>query len=198
MAYYDSLIAKWPSLGAAAIEQPRIDAAKAALATPHPTIPPDDASEADQAAYVVAANAWHMGYAAIFNDPAVLVKLDAINTLTVAGKPAPASISVVVNWLRENGLWLPIKAAVGTSAGAAAAVDLNDDVREQIIDFSLARTQAMVADLVTNNLLSAAQAVQLAALGTPNIPWWQSAGYSSPIGTGDLEAVFVVSGEALV
>ena len=117
-------------------------------------------------------------------------KLAAINALTVAGPAQSVPISTVVNWLRMNNLWLPIKAAVafGSSPGAMAAVDLNSDLREQTIDFTLPLVGAMLADLVSHGLLSQAQSDALVAMGATTLPWWQSAGYTSPIGQGDLAA----------
>jgi hypothetical protein len=42
----------------------------------------------------------------------------------------PVPVTQVMTYLRENGLWLPIKAAAaGTSQGAETAVDFNDDLR---------------------------------------------------------------------
>lgn len=117
-------------------------------------------------------------------------KLAQINALTVVGPAQPVSIVDAVTYLRRHGLWLPIKAAAasGASMGAAAAVDLNDDPRAGSIDFSLPIVQMMVGDLIDKNLLSKDQAGDLAALGASSLPWWQASGYSSSIGTGDLEA----------
>ena len=117
-------------------------------------------------------------------------KLAEINALTAPGPDRPVPIADVSAMLRTSGAWLPIKvaAAAGTSVGAAAAVDLNDDVRMQTIDMDLSIVVAMLADLVLHGLLTQAQSDALVALKVTTIPWWQSAGYSSSISDNDLIA----------
>lgn len=117
-------------------------------------------------------------------------KLAAINEMMVPGPNQPVAILDAVTWLRAEGLWLGIKAAAlaGTSQGAMAAVDLNEDPRAQTIDFSLPAVQGMLTDLVSHNLLTQAQATALAALGTPPIPWWQANGFTAQITLDDLAA----------
>lgn len=142
MAYYDNLIAKWPSL--------------------------TSTTTAD--------------------------KLAEINALTVAGPRKPVPIAEVMDYLRTNNLWLPIKqsaaklAAGDTTAslGAAAAVDLNDDMRMQNINFDLQIVQEMLADLVAHNLLSQAHSDALNAMGNSTVPWWQANGYKRQISKGDV------------
>jgi len=115
-------------------------------------------------------------------------KLSAINALTVAGTSAPIPLIAVMTYLRTNNLWMPIKAAVATSAGAAAAVDYNSDMRVTSLDASLPIVQAMIADLVGHSLLTTAQALSLVALGIPQLPWWQANGYTGPFSASDLLA----------
>jgi len=117
-------------------------------------------------------------------------KLAEINALTVQGPSRPVPIADVMTYLRSNNLWLPIKASAagGTSVGAAAAVDLNSDLRMQTIDMTLPLVSTMLADLVTHTLLTQDQANTLVAMGTPQIPWWQANGYTSPFNANDLEA----------
>lgn len=205
---YSALIAQWATLGAAVVDQSRIDAAVTALAMPAPEPPerPDGLVEPETAAayaeasraYDVALADWHMGYAAIFHDAAVLAKLGQVNALTSNGPRRLVPIATVMEYLRTNNLWLLIKAAQGSSAGAAAAVDYNADLRAHSIDLDLPIVQTMLGDLVTHNLLSAEQRAAIDAMANSRLPWWQSAGFASPIGTGDLEAVFVQTGEVLV
>lgn len=123
-------------------------------------------------------------------------KLAAINALTVAAPNAPVPISAVMAYLRENNLWLSIKAAAaaGSSQGAVAALDLNQDLRQTTIDFSLTLVGLMLADLVSHGLLSQAQSDALASMGTPQIPWWSTpvdhggGGLSSKVSVDDLQA----------
>ena len=125
--------------------------------------------------------------------------LAAINALTVASPNRPVSISQVMAYLRENGLWLPIKAAAaaGTSIGAMAALDLNQDLRQTTIDFSLPLVVTMLADLVSHDLLTKEQSDALVAMGMPQVPWWQApvseggGGLSSPVSVYDLAAAGV-------
>jgi hypothetical protein len=123
-------------------------------------------------------------------------KLAAINALTVPAPNAPVPIAQVMSYLRENGLWLPIKAAAaaGTSQGAMAALDLNQDLRQTSIDFSLPLVGAMLADLVSHGLLTSGQSAALTAMGTPPVLWWQApvaqggGGLSSSVSQDDLTA----------
>jgi hypothetical protein len=121
-------------------------------------------------------------------------KLDALNALIVAGPPRAVPVLQVMTYLRTNNLWLPIKAAVSASPGAAAAVDYNSDPRVETIDVTLPIVQAMLADLVAHNLLSAQNVADINAMGTTAIPWWQAtvaqggAGLLGPVGTSDLAA----------
>lgn len=119
-------------------------------------------------------------------------KLATVNALTVPGPNVPVPVLEVMTYLRTNNLWLAIKAATGTSTGAAAAVDYNDDVRVQTLDVSLPIVQSMLADLVTHSLLTQQQADEIKALGAPSVPWWQASvangggGLSSPVTAPDL------------
>lgn len=198
MTYYDALIAKWPTLGAAVIDQGRIDAAKKAFAAPLAELPVRNADEElrDFEARLDAANAerdaWRAAWIDIFEDAAVVAKCEKLNAMTVTGDPlAEVPIEAVMGYLRANGLWLPIKAAQATSQGAAAAVDLNDDLRARTINFSLPVVKAMVADLIGHGLLRSEHLAAMTMLEVPEVPWWQSAGYSGPITPADLEAVFI-------
>lgn len=100
-------------------------------------------------------------------------KIDKVNDWTITGPNQPVPVLTIATWLREQGLWLPIKAAAaaGSSQGAVAAIDYNEDPRTDTLDFSLAAVQAMLADLVSHNLLTQAQSNALVAMGTPQVPW---------------------------
>lgn len=207
MSQTDALIARWAILGPAAVDQSRIDAAVAALAVPAPAAPerPDGLVDPEvAAAYAAALSEFeaalagrHTAYAGIFLDPAVIAKLDQVNALTVAGSRQMVPIAAVMGYLRANNLWLPIRAAQASSEGAAAAVDYNTDPRTVSIDFDLPIVQLMLDDLVAHDLLSTEQRAELDAMASSQLPWWQNAGFTSPIGTGDLEAVMVQTGEVL-
>jgi hypothetical protein len=120
-------------------------------------------------------------------------KLAAINALTVPGPSQPIPVLQVMTYLRTNNLWLPIKAAVATSAGAAAAVDYNSDPRVQTLDVSLPIVLGMLADLVTNKLLAQSQSDAIKAMGTPLVPWITTTvangggGLSGPVSQPDLD-----------
>lgn len=117
-------------------------------------------------------------------------RVAAINGEIVKTGRAAVPISGVMTRLRSEGVWLPIKAAAasGESVGAAAAVDLNSDLRMQTIDFDLPIVGQMLADLVQHSLLTQAQADALNAMGDVCDPWWMANGYASPITMSELEA----------
>lgn len=115
-------------------------------------------------------------------------KLAAINAKTVAGPDRLVQISDVMSYLRENGLWLPIKAAQASNVGAAAAVDLNGDSRAVTIDFSKPIVGQMLALLVSGNLLSQAQSDAITAMKNTTMPWWQANGYTSDFNVNDVVA----------
>lgn len=116
------------------------------------------------------------------------IKLSQINSLTVAGPDRLVPISEISDMLRSQGAWLPIKAAVTTSVGAAAAIDLNEDQRLVTIDINLPIVGQMLADLVSHSLLTQVQADAIVALKNTTTPWWQVNGYTSPINNNDLLA----------
>lgn len=117
-------------------------------------------------------------------------KLAAINALTVPGTPQLVPVWKVVTYLRENGLWLCIKAS--TAPGAQTAVDYNADQRVENIDVTLPATQAMLANLIENSLVSAEQAAAITAMAQTSLPWWSTpidhggGGLSSPVTEADL------------
>lgn len=121
-------------------------------------------------------------------------KLATVNVLTVTGPTRPVSIVDVMAYLRQNNLWMPIKAATAISPGAAAAVDLSTDLRATTIDFTLPVVAGMLADLVAHALLTQAQSNALTAMSNTTIPWWQATvaqgggGLSSPVSQSDLSA----------
>lgn len=102
----------------------------------------------------------------------------AMQAETIGAPDRVVPIAEVMDYLRTNGLWLPIKAAAvaGTSIGAAAAVDLNDDLRFQTIDFNRPIVGAMLADLVAKSLLTQAQSDALVAMKTQTRPFARDEG----------------------
>lgn len=115
-------------------------------------------------------------------------KLASLNAETMAGPVQGVPVVTVMTYLWTNGLWLPMLAAAqaGTSNGAIAAVALLEDRTRETIDFSLPTATALLADLVSNSLLSQAQSDAIVAMGTPQVPWWRANGYALPISLGDL------------
>jgi hypothetical protein len=104
-------------------------------------------------------------------------KLAAINAWTVPGPDRLVPVSDAVDYLRLNGLWLPIKAAAATGeVGAAAAVDIVSDLRISTIDFNAPIVSMLLGDLQRANLLSVDNANALIAMKKAVMPWWQSVG----------------------
>lgn len=128
----------------------------------------------------------------------VTANLATLDALTLNGSSQPVAIIEAVTYLREQNAWLAIKAASADNAAAAAAVDLNDDVRATMIDFSLPGVKAMLAALVSANLLSDDQSAALTAMGVATVPWWETpvanggGGLSSPVNVHDLIAAGII------
>ena len=120
-------------------------------------------------------------------------KLAQVNALTVAGPSQTVPVLTVMTYLRTNNLWLAIKAAQGTSPGAAAAVDYNSDPRVETIDVTLPIVQAMLSDLQSHNLLSAQNVADINAMAGTTIPWWQvsvangGGGLNGPVSHNDID-----------
>lgn len=102
------------------------------------------------------------------SDEEIAAVLEA-KTVPVADPIVP--IAAIMNYLRSNGLWLPIKAAIGSCVGAEAVVDLNDDIRVQTVDLSLPIVGKMLADLVVHKLLTQEQSDAIMAMGTKHLPF---------------------------
>lgn len=124
-----------------------------------------------------------------------LARLGALATLTVAGDPLPAPMPAIMTYLRDNNLWLPIKAAATSNNGAAALVDYNGDARITALDLvNDPAASRMLADLVAGALMKPDHVAALQALGTPIVPKWQAPvakdglGLSSVPGLPDLVA----------
>lgn len=115
-------------------------------------------------------------------------KLAAVNALTIAGPTQPVPVLTLMTYLRTNNLWMQIKAAVGTSAGAAAAVDYNSDPRVENIDVPLPIVQAMLGEMKSKGLLSDQNIADINAMAVSQVPWWQANGYSGPFNGNDLLA----------
>lgn len=110
----------------------------------------------------------------------------ALNAMTVAAPDRLVPITEVMEYLRTNNLWLPIKAAQGASAGAAAAVDLNSDLRAQTIDFNLPIVAAMLTDLVSHGLLTQVQADAIGVKKKQTQSYPASIGCARPLDHGDI------------
>ena len=116
-------------------------------------------------------------------------KLAAILAMTVPAADRSVPIAEVMDYLRTNNLWLPIKMAAATDAAAAAAVDLNGDLRITNISMNLPIVQGMLGALVASKLLTAEQAAALIEMKTVTIPWWQSVGLPVAPDLGLVEAL---------
>lgn len=218
MAYYDALIAKWPSLTGASVDPSVVSAAQAAFASgppPVPTYPGPDASPDEAAAYeaalaeeTTAQQAWQESFIPPFTASQTVAKITQLNAITQNGQQLPLPILTAVAYLREQGAWLPIKAAAAAGAvtntptaaqvAAMATIDLYEDTRAQALDFTLAVVAEMMSALVSGSLLTQTQADTLTAMSFVQVPWWQANGYSGPVSPSDLEAVFVQSNGATV
>lgn len=137
-------------------------------------------------------------------------KLAAINALAVAGPSVDVSVSSVVGVLILNGAYQTLKTFAAGSTTGVATHDAALAAAQTLINWvtipnapGLAMSNATVyAEVAT--MAAAILAQETAAAGTTGftqgvhdallalaattIPWWQSAGYSSPIGSGDLQA----------
>ena len=127
-------------------------------------------------------------------------KLAAVNALTVAGPSIDVPVSAVVGYLAESSKLASLlkyaAAPAATEAGVAAAElsaiimcpnappfrTSNSTVAASVAGF----LTALAAD--ANSGLVAADVTALLALAATTLPWWQSAGYTSPISQGDLDA----------
>jgi len=124
-------------------------------------------------------------------------KLSAINALTVAGPPQLVPIANIMAYLRANNLWLPIKAnalSASPNPAAEAWLDLNQDLRAEHIDMTLAVWGAGLGALVQAGLLTQEQANAISAMGTTTVSWCEANGYPfidagrGNLGGGDLAA----------
>jgi hypothetical protein len=126
-------------------------------------------------------------------------KLSSINALTVAGPTqfvARGLLSRHFDTLTDaNGVpvWEAIEQHQNdtTALGVAcrAALRLRDAPGDYpAIDVTTLPVTAQLTELVTANILTSDQQAQTVALGSTTIPWWRSAGYSSPINEVDLAA----------
>lgn len=130
-------------------------------------------------------------------------KLAAINAQTIAGPKVDVPISSVIAYLALNGKLATLQ-AYGASPPATANAQALIAARELVAlmtspnapPFRMSESsvfsavqgflQALTADAATG--VTAADQSALLALANTTIPWWQSAGYASPISQGDLEA----------
>lgn len=128
-------------------------------------------------------------------------KLVEINGLTVAGPTVDIPITRVTAYLLLNGI--PAKARLFLAAPPAGATTEQLVTAQSLLDLittptltSVQMTNAAVAatvdallsNLVAIGVMSQADVTNLVALSQTQIPWWQSAGYSSPISNSDLAA----------
>lgn len=129
-------------------------------------------------------------------------KLAAINALTVAGPSQDVAPSAIVAYLALNlRLATLLKYAANppaTEAGAAAA-ELAAILQMGSNAPIFASSQAAVLVAVTGMLnaiaadessgLMSTDAVNLIALASTALPWWQANGYTSPFTQADLDAI---------
>ena len=90
---------------------------------------------------------------------------------------APVNIGVVVNQLRQIGVWYAIRAAAADGVlPAIAAVDLHQDPRTTAIEFDLPIVVQMLAGLVQAGLLTQEQVDALSTLADREQSWAQANG----------------------
>lgn len=110
-------------------------------------------------------------------------KLAAINAATVAGPTQPALLtpSQILN------ACVPADIAALTTAQVTLLTLL---LQGSLVDASMNTTiRAGVVAIFNGKTTTMSQLAALVApYDSPSIPWWQSAGYSSPISTNDLVA----------
>lgn len=200
MAYYDALIAEWPSISGTS---PDTTAAKAAFALGAPAAPspvPGDTntSNAQRSAWITAIHNWHWSYASVFYDPLVAAKLVEINALTVPGPNTDVAASSIVGvLLLNNGAYLKIQALANSAATGNSVHDdamvasqllmimLTDPNAPKAIQTSVPAINTEVMNwLGTLETLETAQANstgvtanvagQLLALTQSFLPWWSA------------------------
>jgi len=130
-------------------------------------------------------------------------KLAAINAITIDGPKIDVPISAVVAYLALSGKLAALQAyaaAPPANAEAQALIAARELVAliasPNAPPFRMsqatvyAKVQAFLAALAADAAsgVTAEDQNALLALAATTIPWWQSAGYSAPIGTGDLDA----------
>ncbi len=130
-------------------------------------------------------------------------KLAAINALTVDGPKVDVPISEIVGYLALSGKLAGLQTYAAnppSGANASALVAARELVALiaspnapafHMSDPSVYTTvqgflSALVGDVVTG--ITATDQAALLGLAATTIPWWQSAGYASPVGMGDLAA----------
>jgi len=137
-------------------------------------------------------------------------KLAAINAEMVAGPRVDVQISSVMGELMLSGAFLPLASFAGgnptgdsahdnalfaakmlmtlVTSPNAPAFNLADSGRYATITGMLNAIVSYEAAHPGATGMTANEEAALLALSATTLPWWQSVGYSSPIGIGDLES----------
>lgn len=112
---------------------------------------------------------------------------DLLNAKTVS-----VQRSIAIHDLKQyaifQGIWPLLKAGRDSQSAQVAAlctsiIDWIEDARVQSVDVSIPEVQAMISALVPAGIVSQKQADEIVAMGTVQVPWAQSIGYSE-IGIG--------------
>lgn len=142
-------------------------------------------------------------WAALPSGDTTAQKLTAINAATVAGPAQDVPIGDVVAYLalqgKLSGLQAYVMAGTGNATALTAAKELLTLLSTPsvtVFRMSNAETYATVqnfledlaADSGSGSGITSADVTNLLALAATAEPWWQSAGYTSPISLNDLEA----------
>jgi hypothetical protein len=127
------------------------------------------------------------------SDDQIVAQLNA----PIAGPGVGTPISAILAYLRQNNLWLSIKANAASTApnvGALAAVDLFNDPHTASINLTSPAAQALLADLVTGGLLTQAQANALTALSQTTTSLAANYGFANGVTVAELAAARIWPG----
>jgi hypothetical protein len=126
-------------------------------------------------------------------------KLQAINTMTVAGPPQDITVSVLENFLISNNLLQPVTTYVTKGQNQSALIGCNyllaliaqsTPVIHTSIPANFAAVQQLGAGLLADPATGVNQGhiTALIAIIAPPILWWQANGFSGAISITDLIA----------
>jgi hypothetical protein len=218
--YYRAIIDRWPTLGGDPTDQALLAECRAAYAVPEPTEPyPVDGNpeltNANSDAWLAERHAWHRSWARVLWAAPARARMAALNAESLPGPDRDVLAAETASLIAAHGAQLKLRVLAGgqftgdaTHDHAVAAARLLTraiDERGTVIpagDAGIAAGMIECLDaLVAQDAADAGSTGftselrdAIVGLAKTTIPWWKSAGYSSPVSSGDLEAIVVYSG----